>query len=123
MEKTIKVEEKVEFEMMELSSCEKMVLGCIYEYQRKNDVAPDLTSIVGQVNARFDREWKPQTVCTFLNRMEHKGLIQIERRKRNSKYSPAVSREAYLRQVFSEVAKLYFNSNMKQLRSFVRNNL
>ena len=59
-----------DFEIMELSGCEKMVLGCIYEYQRRNEVAPDLISIVELANMKFEKDWKKQTVCTFLSRME-----------------------------------------------------
>lgn len=123
MEERMKLEEKSGFAEMELSSCEKMVLSCIYEYQKRNDVAPDLTSIVEMANGRFEKDWKVQTVCTFLTRMEKKGLITIERRKKNSRYIPVISREAYLKQAFGEFSKLYFNDNLKQLRSFVRKNL
>lgn len=123
MKKEVKKEEQCSFIEMELSSCEKMVLSCIYEYQRRNEVAPDLTSILEMANAKFEKDWKVQTVCTFLTRMEKKGLITIEKRRRNSRYIPVISREEYLRQVFGEVSKLYFNDNKKQLRSFVRKNL
>lgn len=123
MEEGMKIEEKIRFEELELSSCEKMVLGCIYEYLRRNEVAPDLTSIVEMANAKFEKDWKVQTVCTFLTRMEKKGLITIERKRKNSRYVPVLSREAYLKQVFEEVARVYFNNNMKQLRSFVRKSL
>lgn len=123
MDEVIKREEKDGFSEMELSSCEKMVLSCIYEYQRKNDVAPDLNSIVEMANAKFQKDWKMQTVCTFLTRMEKKGLISIERRRKNSRYMAVIPREIYLKQAFEEYAKLYFNDNMKQLRSFVRKNL
>lgn len=120
---TEQIETKSDFEIMELSGCEKMVLGCIYEYQRRNDVPPDLVSIVEMVNLKFEKDWKMQTVCTFLTRMEKKGLITIERRRRNSRYIPVVSREDYLKQAFEELSKLYFNDNLKQLRSFVRTSL
>ena len=114
MEMATNIETKPEFEIMELSGCEKMVLGSIYEYQRKNDVAPDLVSLVELVNTKFDKNWKMQTVCTFLTRMEKKGLITIERRKRSSRYIPVLSREDYIRQAFEEMSKLYFNDNMKK---------
>lgn len=123
MEEVIKIEEKDCFTEIELSSCEKMVLSCIYEYQRRNDVAPDLTSIVEMANVKFKKDWKVQTVCTFLTRMEKKGLITIERRRKSSRYIPVLSRESYLRQAFEEFSRLYFNNNLKQLRSFVRKNL
>lgn len=123
MNMTEKTETKSDFEIMELSGCEKMVLGCIYEYQRRNEVAPDLVSIVELVNLKFEKGWKMQTVCTFLTRMEKKGLITIERRRRNSRYYPVLPREEYLKQTFEEISKLYFSDNMKQLRSFVRNML
>ena len=123
MEEVMNIEEKTCFIEMELSSCEKMILSCIYEYQRKNDVAPDLSSIVEMANARFSKDWKMQTVCTFLTRMEKKGIILVQRRRKNSRYVPVISREIYLKQVFRECSKLYFNDNMKQLRSFVRKNL
>ena len=37
--------EKVNEKMIELSGCEKLILGCIYEYYRKNEKAPNLKDI------------------------------------------------------------------------------
>ena len=92
MENGLEIGEKSFFEELELSSCEKMVLGCIYEYQAKNEVVPDLASIVELVNLRFEKEWKMQTVCTFLTRMEKKGYVSINR-SQDKPYSAAVSKE------------------------------
>ena len=63
-------------EIMELSSCEKLILGCIYSYEQKTKKRPELKVLMQWTSEKHGRNWKPQTVCTFISRMEKKGYIE-----------------------------------------------
>lgn len=104
----------------DLSGCEKLILGCIYEYHRKKGEAPNLKDIMTLVEARHGITWKMQTICTFFTRMEKKGLLTITKNGRYSYYYPVLSFEVYVEQEINDLCKAYFGGDMKQLKRFVR---
>ena len=63
---------------IDLSGCEKIIMGSIYEYHRKYEEVPNLKDIMVIVEGRYGIEWKLQTVCTFLSRMEKKALLHLK---------------------------------------------
>ena len=85
-----------ELEMMELSSCEKLILGCIYSYKQKTGKRPELKALMQWTSEKQGRDWKPQTVCTFISRMEKKGLLKSEKVGRISYYEPMLTDEIYV---------------------------
>ena len=105
---------------IDLSACEKIILGCIYEYHRKNEEAPNLKDIMMILDERYGIQWKMQTICTFFSRMEKKGLLTIAKNGRYSYYYPVLPFETYVSQEINDVCKLYFGDDMKQLKRFVR---
>lgn len=111
---------EIDFSGMDLSSCEKMILGCVYEYHRKKEEAPNLRDIMELVTAKYGIEWKLQTICTFFSRMEKKGLLTILKKGRYSYYYPVVPYEVYVRYELGEVCKIYFENDIKLLKRFVR---
>ncbi len=106
--------------MTNLSDCEKKILGCIYEHHRKEEEAPNLKDIMRLIGEKYGVLWKIQTVCTFLSRMEKKGVITIKKEGKYSYYYPAISYEVYVRQELMELCKIYFEQNEKKLKQFVR---
>lgn len=111
---------EVEFKSGDLSGCERMILGCIYEYNRKNDMAPNLRDIMVLIEEKYGILWKQQTVCTFLTRMERKRLIMTEKRGRYTYYYPVVPYEVYVRAELMELCNIYFEDSEKRLKQFVR---
>ena len=114
------MEKESNFKSLDLSDCEKMILGCIYEYHRKNDAAPNLRDIMALIEDKYKIEWKLQTVCTFFKRMEKKGLLTSAKKGRYSYYYPVVPYEVYVRYELNDICKIYFENDMKQLKGFVR---
>ncbi len=111
---------ETEFKSTDLSGCEKMILGCIYEYNRKNDAAPNLRDIMVLIEEKYGIQWKLQTVCTFFSRMEKKGLITTEKKGRYTYYYPVVPYEVYVRYELKELCNIYFENSEKRLKQFVR---
>lgn len=110
----------VEVKMIDLSACERIILGCVYEYHRKNEEAPNLKDIMAILDERYGIQWKMQTICTFFSRMENKGLLTITKNGRYSYYYPVLSFEEYVSMEINDLCKVYFGDDMKQLKRFVR---
>jgi len=105
---------------MELSGCEKIILGCIYDYHKKHEEAPNLKDLLAILDERYGIQWKMQTICTFFTRMEKKGVLSIKKRGRYSYYYPVMPFEDYVRGELSDLCKAYFGEDMKQMKRFVR---
>ena len=114
------MESAIKNKIMDLSNCEKRVLACIYEYERKYGKAPDLPAIMQISGEKYQIEWKGQTVCTFLKRIEKKGFIEIEKMGKGSLYHSKIPFDEYLRREFEEVCRLYFSDDLKQLKKYIR---
>ena len=112
--------EKEENKIIELSGCEKLILGCIYEYHRKKEAAPNLKDITEMLEMRHGITWKMQTICTFFTRMEKKGLLSIEKNGRYSYYYPVLPFEEYVGRELDALCKAYFEGDRKQFKRFVR---
>lgn len=105
---------------MDLSGCEKIIMGCIYDYHRMNESAPNLKDIMAILDERYGIQWKMQTICTFFSRMEKKGLLTIAKNGRYSYYYPVLPFDEYVSREINDLCKVYFENDMKQLKRFVR---
>ena len=57
-----------------LSECEEMIMSILLE----SDEPLILSEIMQRAKNRFNKEWKAQTVCTFMARMEVKAAKTAE---------------------------------------------
>ena len=105
---------------IELSGCEKLILGCIYEYHRKKETAPNLKDITEMLEKHHGIVWKMQTICTFFTRMEKKGLLSIKKNGRYSYYYPVLPFERYVGEELENLCKAYFEGDKRLLKRFVR---
>ena len=112
--------DETQMKSSDLSGCEKRVLGCIYEYKRKNEELPNLRDLMTLIEEKYGILWKQQTVCTFLNRMEKKGLLMTEKKGRYTYYYPVVPYEIYVCRELKELCNIYFENSEKKLKQFVR---
>lgn len=74
-----------------ISDCELCVLMCIWNSKKKLS----LSDIVKILRDDYDKEWAPQTVSTFLKRLQDKGILKSERKGRAFLYEPLISKEEY----------------------------
>lgn len=93
--------------MVKLSECEEQVMIVIWNSKE----APDLQMALKDVNVRFEHEWKPQTVSTFLARLVKKGYLSMERRGRYCYYTPTVSLEEYRSEKMKSVVDALFGED------------
>lgn len=90
-----------------VTDCELLVMKVIWESKEKLA----LPGIVERVNKKYSREWKPQTVSTFLARLVRKEFLQMTRSGRLFLYTPLVAQEDYRGEVIEECVDFWSNSD------------
>ncbi|CAH0122147.1 Penicillinase repressor [Paenibacillus sp. CECT 9249] len=76
--------------MQKLSDTEMELMGVIWECD------PPVTSTeLLQIFAQRGKEWKAQTISTFLSRLVDKGALETTKHGRTNKYVPLISPKDY----------------------------
>lgn len=75
----------------EITDCERVVMKCVWDNQE--DLS--MQEITAQVNEKYEKNWKTQTVSTFLSRLVKKDYLKMYRRGRCFYYQPLVDQELY----------------------------
>ncbi len=89
--------------MKKVSNAEELVMSVIW----KSNEPVDMRTIMNAANARFKRDWKPQTVSTFLVRLRSKGFIVAEKKGRYTYYMPVVKMLDYKKMLLDEIEKMF----------------
>ncbi len=65
-----------------------------------------LGELLDDFNARTHKNWKKQTLNTFLFKMQQQNLVRAIEGERFKRYVPVITREAYL-----EATQIFLNKN------------
>ena len=98
-----------------LAECEEMIMSILWSSEEDLD----LMTVVAKAKERFGKEWKLQTVATFMTRMEKKKYIDIYKIGRYSHYHPVVSLDEYRKGKMEEVCGILFEEDLEQMARFV----
>ncbi|MGN0161469.1 MAG: BlaI/MecI/CopY family transcriptional regulator [Lachnospiraceae bacterium] len=82
---------KEKIEEQGMTDCEVLVMKTIWESAE----VLSLREVTEQVNRKFGRDWKTQTVSTFLARLVRKGYLTMERKGRQFYYYPTLTENEY----------------------------
>lgn len=99
-----------------LSECEEMIMSILLEAGEPLI----LTEIMKRAKTRFNKEWKMQTVATFMARMELKGYIGSYKVGRYSHYKPEITLVDFREQKFHEMQELLLFDNTVAMSNFLR---
>lgn len=94
-----------------LTDCEQQVMKCVWD--TKEDMS--LLTIVAMVNENYGKDWKPQTVSTFLSRLVKKGFLDMYRQGRLFFYHPLIQEKDYSAKVIEECVDFWSESNAGNL--------
>lgn len=92
----------------EITECEKVVMKCVW------DSSQDLSmqEITEMVNTQYGKNWKTQTVSTFLARLVKKEYLKMYRKGRCFFYQPLVNKEEYKDDVLEDYVQFWNGGNM-----------
>ena len=94
-----------------ISHAEKLVMKVIWD--STEELA--LQEVMDGVNHENGKNWKPQTVSTFLSRLVKKGFLNMYRKGRYCYYQPLVSKEDFWRATMEESAKFFTKGDLGEL--------
>ena len=95
----------------DISACEKLVMKVIWD--STEELA--LQEVMDGVNHENGKNWKPQTVSTFLSRLVKKGFLNMYRKGRYCYYQPLVSKEDFWRATMEESATYFTKGDLGEL--------
>lgn len=71
-----------------------------------------MREIMERANEENAKEWKPQTVSTFLTRLIEKGFVSPHRQGRAAYYKPLITKNDYWRAVMLEDARYFTQGDL-----------
>lgn len=95
----------------ELTNCEVFVMKIIW----KSAEAMSIQEITRAANAAYGKDWKVQTVSTFLGKMVKKGYLDMRRQGRYFFYYPLVTEQEYGRREIEKCVALWGNGKISGL--------
>ncbi len=90
-----------------LTYCEQLVMKTVWDASAELS----LMEIVQRVNSKYDKDWKPQTVSTFLARLVRKGYLRHYRQGRLFFYQILISLEVYKGELTSDYVRFWNHDN------------
>lgn len=98
-------------ETSDISMCERYVMKVIWD----SEESLALQDIMDTVNRENGKEWKPQTVSTFLSRLVKKGYLELYRKGRYCYYRPLVSKQEFWQATMEENARYFTRGDVGEL--------
>ena len=86
-----KIWEEKKMNAKQLTAAETIVMKCIWDADHEMSLA----EIVKNANEGYGKEWKPQTVSTYLAKLCLKNYIQMKRAGRTITYEILITEEDY----------------------------
>ncbi len=96
-------------ELIDLTDCEQLVMKTVWDAERELSLA-DITQ---RVNESYHKEWKSQTVSTFLARLVRKGYLQHHRKGRIFFYQVLVPQEDYVGEMAGRFVEFWNQGNVE----------
>lgn len=94
----------------ELTTSETIVMKCIWDAEHEMSLA----EILENANARFGKQWKSQTVSTFLSKLVQKKFIKMKRNGRVITYEILVTETEYKATQAREFVSFWNKGSIKQ---------
>lgn len=92
----------------EITECEKVVMKCVWDSPHELS----MQEITEMVNTQHGKNWKTQTVSTFLARLVKKDYLKMYRKGRCFYYQPLVDKEEYKDDVLRDYVEFWNNGSM-----------
>lgn len=95
----------------ELTECELLVMKVIWH----SDEVLSIQEITSQLNQVYKKDWKVQTVSTFLGRAVKKEYLSMKRQGRLFYYYPLMSENEYGKREIAKCVDFWGNGKVDEL--------
>lgn len=85
----------------------------ILEYLWEKKTPATFSEILNYLHEKKNKDWKKQTVSTFLLRLVQKGLLFVDKSSRKASYSPALTSEEFYQDYANWILDTSFGGSLK----------
>lgn len=95
-----------------LSDTEKKIMELLWQLEEPLS----LRETMDYLNEKLNKDWKQQTIGTYLSHLEKAGLVRIDKRfARSNLYFPACTKEEYTQKYLQKLVSESFNNSIADL--------
>ena len=95
-----------------LSDTEKKIMELLWQLEEPLS----LRETMDYLNDKLNKDWKQQTIGTYLSHLEKAGLVRIDKRfARSYLYFPACTKEEYTQKYLQKLVSESFNNSIADL--------
>lgn len=95
----------------DITDCEMLVYRCI----QQADKEIGLLEIMDELEAKYQRDWKRSTVCTFISHLIEKGYVTGRREGRVFYYSSAINDKKFLEAQVKQFMDFWCDGSLSEL--------
>lgn len=93
----------------EMSQSERLIM----DYLWKNDGGKGFSEIMEYLNGELQKNWKKQTINTFIRHLIDKGLISTDASQKSRRYSAALTPAQYARGKANKILADYYDGSVE----------
>ena len=93
----------------EMSQSESLIM----DYLWKNDGGKGFSEIMEYLNGELHKNWKKQTINTFIRHLIDKGLIAADASQKSRRYSAALTPAQYARGKANKILADYYDGSIE----------
>ncbi len=95
----------------DITDCEMLVFRCIQEAEKPIS----LVQIMDILEAKYQRDWKRSTVCTFISHLIEKGYVTGRREGRTFYYSSAINDKKFKEEQMKQFLNFWFDGSVGEM--------
>lgn len=99
----------------DITDCEMLVFRCIQKAQKPIS----LVQIMDELEAKYERDWKRSTVCTFISHLIEKGYVNAAREGRTFYYTSAINDRKFCEEQTRQFLNFWYDGAADELLSAV----
>lgn len=93
-----------------LTESEELVMKSIWDCRKE----PVLSDVVERVNDYYGKDWKPQTVSTFLAKLVRKNYLKLQRNGKIYTYKILISEAAYRQKLYKHHISFWNHNDISE---------
>lgn len=97
-------------ELENLTEGETVVMKAVWDCQKE----PTLSDVLEIVTSKYEKDWKPQTVSTFLAKLCRKNYIKLHRNGKVYTYEIIVPEADHKRRLYMDHIRFWNNGDMEE---------
>lgn len=93
-----------------LTESEELVMKSIWDCRKE----PVLSDVVDRVNGYYGKDWKPQTVSTFLAKLVRKNYLKLQRNGKIYTYKILIPEDAYKQKLYKHHISFWNHNDIEE---------